>query len=372
MPARIRLVNHFFNRHSAGDTRMNADHSPDSRATSAWRRVLLSFVILLTIVAGLSPSGHAHAAQSSIDAQNAMEMAYYLSYLESIWDFNTEYDFIHPDARAIIPRAAVVGWFQDNYAPRNPRPAVILGVEFVSWTWDVTGVTYPYTAQVSFSQQFNDGIRNDVVRLVQDQNGVWRWFFGRSREFVEQTIAYYSPNIPTTTYTGVSLIDASVNDVSAYWSSFFQAQPQIYSEPRVVSFDQAMRTGCGVIDPLVDGPLYCGMDESVYLNVFVLQHFSTNYGPLVVTVIIAHEYAHHVQHELSLNQISVQTSELQADCLAGAWARDYATRYQLTETELIGAMAMMIDIGGDAEHGLGTQRAKEFLVGFYDGSQACF
>ncbi|MGD9712541.1 MAG: neutral zinc metallopeptidase [Thermomicrobiales bacterium] len=301
-----------------------------------------------------------------------MDMAYYLSYLESVWDFNTEYDFIHPDARAIIPRAAVVGWFQDNYAPRNPQPAVIHGVEFVSWTWDVTGVTYPYTAQVSFSQQFNDGLRSDVVRLVQDQNGVWRWFFGRSREFVEQTIAYYSPTVPNTPHTGESWIDESINDVSSYWDTFFQAEPQRYDDPRVVVFDQATSTGCGVIDPLVDGPLYCGRDESVYLNVFFLQVVSNDYGPLVATIVIAHEYAHHVQNELVLNTSSILASELQADCLAGAWARDYATRFHLAEADIVAAMNLMILIGGDVDHGLGSQRVKEFLVGFYDGSQACF
>ena len=64
--------------------------------------------------------------------------------------------------------------------------------------------------------------------------------------------------------------------------------------------------------------------------------------------------------------------ELQADCLAGAWARDYATRFGLQEQDLVAAVALMIELGGDASHGSGTRRSKEFLDGVYDGAQACF
>ncbi len=334
-------------------------------------RVVLGLLILLALCNWDAPP-RADAAQSSVDAQNAMEMAYYLSYLESIGDFNTEYDYINPDARAIIPRAAVVGWFMDYFPPRNPQPATILSVEFVSWTWEVTGVTYPYTAQVSFSQQFNDGVEFDVVRLVQDQNGVWRWFFGRSREFVEQVIATYAPLPPVTDYTGYPWLDASVTDVVEYWSTFFQAEPTHYEDPRVINFDQATRTGCGVVDPLVDGPSYCGLDETIYLNVYFLEFVATTYDPLVVPIVIAHEFAHHVQQELGLMSQPALAVELQADCLSGAWARDYATRFLIDERDIVAAVALMIDIGGDFDHGPGTQRAKEFLVGFYDGSQACF
>jgi uncharacterized protein len=340
-----------------------------SNPAQLFARIALICCFLLTTLAISSPRVD---AQFSLDAQNAMDMAYYLSYLESISDFNTEYDFIHPDARAIIPRAAVVGWFLDNYAPRQPQPATILEVEFVSWTWEVTGVTYPYTAQVSFSQAFNDGVETDVVRLVQDQNGIWRWFFGRDRAFVDQVIATYTPVVPTTAYTGSPLIDSAVSDVAEYWSSFFQAEPAQYDDPRVLQFDQATRTGCGDIDPLVHGPLYCGLDETVYLNVFMLDYIGLTYDPLVVPIVIAHEFAHHVQFELGLMTGPILEQELQADCFAGAWARDYATRFTIDESDILAAMNLMLDIGGDLDHGPGTQRVKEFLVGFYDGSQACF
>lgn len=336
-------------------------------------RTLAALILTLTIV-GIFDGEPGAAAPSGgqSDADAAAEMAYFLSYLESTGDFNTEYDFIHPDARRIIPRSAVVGWFRDNHTPRNPQPATITGVQFVSWTWEVTGVNYPYTAQVSFRQSFNDGMRDDVVRLVQDRNGVWRWFFGRTYEFVNQVIAQYAPGVPTATYTGDQLIDSFVGDVDIYWIDFFRAEPTTYSPPRVISFDQALKSGCGVVDPMQAGPFYCMQDETIYLNALFLSSIAWDFGEFVVPVVIAHEYAHHVQNEMGLLGGSLQAEELQADCLAGAWARDYATRFQIDEAELIAAMSLMIAIGGDLDHGPGTLRTKEFLEGFYDGSQSCF
>jgi hypothetical protein len=337
---------------------------------------LLTLTLCLTSTIGLYGSAPISAAQSSLDVQNAADAAYFYSYLESIGDFNTEYDFIHPDARAVIPRAAVTGWFLDNYWPRQPQPATITSVHFVSWTWPVTGVTYPYTAEVTFTQVFWDGGANtvvdDVVRLVQDRNGVWRWFFGRSQEFVISVIDQYVPLPSSTSYTGNGWIDGTANDLNAYWVGFFKASSVSYSAPRVIEFDQATMTSCGVADPWVQGAHYCVSDKTVYLNVFELDVIQTTLSVFAAQLVLAHEWGHHIQQTLgALKGPSDATVELQADCLAGAWARDVATRYGLTESDLVAAVALFIQIG-DETHGSGTLRTKMLLDGFYDGSQACF
>jgi len=112
-------------------------------------------------------------------------------------DFDALYDQMHPDARAFIPREVIVGWFGDYYADKDTAEITVTGVEFVSWTWPVTGVTYPNTAEVSFIQPvWTDGMYSEVVevvRLVQGPGGEWHWFFGRSQEFVEDQIEKYSP-----------------------------------------------------------------------------------------------------------------------------------------------------------------------------------
>ena len=315
-------------------------------------------------------------AQSGTAAQDAMDAAYFYSYLESIGDYNTEYDFIHPDARAVVPRAAVVGWFLDNYWPRQPSPALITGVRFIAWTWEVTGVTYPQTAEVSFTQTFWDGGRNtvehDVVRLVQDRNGIWRWFFGRSYEFVQQTIAMYVPAVPDVPHSGIPSIDVTVNDLNTYWSGFFSILPTQYRTPRIVVFDSTITSSCGQAIAAFHGPFYCQLDETIYLDAPLLQAWSIEFGQFPVQMVVAHEWAHHIQLELNTLGGSILEDELQADCLAGAWSQDFATRYSISEDDLVFAVALMIRIGGDSDHGQGTQRTKEFLMGYYDGSQACF
>ena len=69
-----------------------------------------TLILLLLFVLGQSSQQPASANQSVTEPQAAMESAEFLSYLESIGDSNGLFDMIHPDAHAIIPRAAVIGW----------------------------------------------------------------------------------------------------------------------------------------------------------------------------------------------------------------------------------------------------------------------
>lgn len=97
------------------------------------------------------------------------------------------YGYLHPDAQAIVPRATVIGWYQEEFQPRGPEPAVATGVTSLdTWTWPVNGVAYADVAEVSFRQKFADGSTvNDVVRLVYHE-GSWRWFFGRDKAWVDE------------------------------------------------------------------------------------------------------------------------------------------------------------------------------------------
>lgn len=155
------------------------------------RVVLLVLVLLADAIALSSPTGPAVASQLGA-VEDPVSAAIFYSQLEAEGRFSELYFYMHPDAQAVVPEAAVVGWYQNEFAPQIPGVITVTGVQWVSWTWEVTGVTYPQTAVVSFRQPFGNGkVIEDVVRLV-EVNGQWRWFFGRSWEFVNEQIARYA------------------------------------------------------------------------------------------------------------------------------------------------------------------------------------
>src|SRR6478736_8143618 len=135
----------------------------------------------------------AHAQDLATDAANR---AVEISALEAARNFDAVYDLMHPDAQAIIPRAAVVGWNRDFLSDQDAGVLTVIGVSIVSWQWPVTGQTYDQTAEVSFVQPYTrNGVTSnepEIVRLVDPGDGLGpRWFFGRSREFVDEKIARY-------------------------------------------------------------------------------------------------------------------------------------------------------------------------------------
>jgi len=121
------------------------------------------------------------------------DTAVLLAQFETAGDLASLLTYLHRDAAAIIPEGAIAGWYRNVWFPSGPGPISVSGTTFYDWTWEVNGVTYPGTAEVAFVQSFADGsVVNDVVRLV-EYDGVWHWFFGRNRDFVNEQIAAYTP-----------------------------------------------------------------------------------------------------------------------------------------------------------------------------------
>lgn len=135
------------------------------------------------------------SAQAQEDAAKNAAAAAVTRYsqLESSGEFDLLYSAMHPDAQVIIPPEAVIGWYENEFAPRGPGDARVFSVLIVPWVWEVTGTMYPNTAVVVYRQPFADGsVVEGTVPLVQDESGNWRWFFGKTREFVDQQIAVYA------------------------------------------------------------------------------------------------------------------------------------------------------------------------------------
>jgi predicted metalloprotease len=188
----------------------------------------------------------------------------------------------------------------------------------------------------------------------------------------------------------------AVNDVSEYWiTKLPQSFGSEYVEAPTVFFSDAVNTGCGQASAQT-GPFYCPLDSKVYFDLEFLTLLQNNFGAtgdLAAQYIVAHEYGHHVQNVLGINEQMRQAQqsdpnranqysvalELQADCFAGAWARDASDAGQFDNPqeveEAINAAAAVGDdriqqktqgrVDPEAwTHGSSAQRVEWFRRGF--------
>jgi predicted metalloprotease len=156
----------------------------------------------------------------------------------------------------------------------------------------------------------------------------------------------------------VSRVLAETEDV---WNPAFEQLGRRYQEPRLVLFSGATQSGCGTAQSQV-GPFYCPDDQRVYIDLDFLAQMQRSLGAqgdFAAAYVIAHEVGHHVQNQLGIlarvdqlkrrageaesNALQVRV-ELQADCLAGVWARRAQDARQILEQ-------------GDIEEGLNAAAA---------------
>lgn len=122
------------------------------------------------------------------------------------------------------------------------------------------------------------------------------------------------------------------------WTKEFQKMGLTYQPPRLVLFTGSVQSACGGATSS-SGPFYCSADQSVYIDLSFFSQMQQQLGAdgdFAYAYVIAHEVGHHVQYLLGIldhahqqmsmvnekesNRISVRL-ELQADFLAGIWAR---------------------------------------------------
>jgi uncharacterized protein len=150
----------------------------------------------------------------------------------------------------------------------------------------------------------------------------------------------------------VSRVLASTEDV---WTAEFAAHQRRYEPPRLVLFSGSVASGCGTAQSAM-GPFYCPSDRRVYLDLAffrdLLQRMGAP-GDFAQAYVIAHEVGHHVQNLMGQlgggrdNAASVRT-ELQADCLAGFWARRAnETRRILEAGDIEEGLAAAAAVGDD-------------------------
>src|SRR4051812_43236967 len=119
------------------------------------RRLCTIFVLMVTLLApGVALPTAAQEQDLNRDRANAATTASEILRLASEHKFNAMYDYIHPDAMAVVPRAAAIGAFTQAYEDTRAGLGQIVSVEIVPWIWGVTGKQYPSAAKVSFVQPY--------------------------------------------------------------------------------------------------------------------------------------------------------------------------------------------------------------------------
>ncbi|MBA2754204.1 MAG: neutral zinc metallopeptidase [Chloroflexia bacterium] len=366
------------------------------------RRVLL--LLFLIIAALMSPLAIGQVAASQTtrltgDAADAAEAAIEISRLEAEGDYDALYDLVHPDVVDEVPRWVVVGWYETEFADTPTDELTVTGVEFVDWTWGVTGESYPDTAAVSYDQPYQiDGEWTDVPGVVHlvESAGEWGWFFGIDRESVDALISTLAPPgaldddaDPAAEPGPPSFEDPLDADVDEFWQDAYDDAGIDYSSPvRIVGFATEIRTGCGSADPAETAAFYCTLDGSIYYTEWFRELVETEIGDFAWVTVVAHEWAHHIQAEQGRYATdephddggfyTIQL-ELEADCLAGAYAGDAEARGWLDEGDLDEALGLTA-LSGDAEdthwtdplaHGTSEQRVAAFTTGYDDGLSGC-
>lgn len=195
----------------------------------------------------------------------------------------------------------------------------------------------------------------------------------------------------------VAVVLADTEDV---WNAQFKKYGITYQEPKLVLFSNMVQSACGNASSSV-GPFYCPGDQQVYLDLAFFDELSERLGAsgdFATAYVIAHEVGHHVQNLLGVandiqrrqktanpverNRLSVQF-ELQADCLAGVWAKlTQNTKNVIEVDDIEEAMNAASAVGDDRlqqassgqvvpdsfTHGTSAQRVEAFKTGYAKGN----
>jgi predicted metalloprotease len=203
-----------------------------------------------------------------------------------------------------------------------------------------------------------------------------------------------APRDEASKFVGVVLADTE-----DAWHAIFRQMGRQYAEPRLVLFTDLIQSGCGFASGAT-GPFYCPQDRRVYIDLGFFRQLKERLGAggdFAEAYVIAHEVGHHVQNLLGItvhvqaargrvseseyNRLSVRL-ELQADFLAGVWAR-YTDRVKhvVEAGDIEEAMRAASAVGDDRlqyrsrgyvvpdsfTHGTSEQRVRWFRRGYETG-----
>jgi uncharacterized protein len=196
----------------------------------------------------------------------------------------------------------------------------------------------------------------------------------------------------------VDFVSFVLDDAQGFWKQQFQAAGKPYQRAKLVLFRNQVSSGCGLASSDT-GPFYCPLDQKVYIDLGFFDELNRRFkapGDFAQAYVLAHEIGHHIQQQLGIeqqvreqsqsnpgdaNELSVRL-ELQADCLAGVWARSTYDRGVLESGDLQEGLTAAAAVGDDRiqsqaqgridpesfTHGTSEQRAHWLQTGFDSGN----
>jgi predicted metalloprotease len=200
----------------------------------------------------------------------------------------------------------------------------------------------------------------------------------------------------------VDFVSFVLDDAQGFWRQQFEAAGRPYQRAKLVLFRNQISSGCGLASSAT-GPFYCPLDQKAYVDLGFFDELRRRFqapGDFAQAYVLTHEIGHHVQQQLGIerdvrsesqenpgdaNELSVRL-ELQADCLAGVWARSTYDRGILESGDLQEGLAAASAVGDDRiqtqaqgridpesfTHGTSEQRAHWLQTGFDSGRlEAC-
>jgi predicted metalloprotease len=180
--------------------------------------------------------------------------------------------------------------------------------------------------------------------------------------------------------------------VDAYWTRTLRQAD--LPEPRVsflwIPPGRGARSGCGAVAD-ENAAFYCPADDTIFVGEQLAddilrgtgrnfpgeqQGYGRAQGDFGLAYVIAHEYAHNVQHELGLDRVDprygVEPLELQADCMAGLWGNSVYREGRLQPGDVEEAISTVLaagdfDTANPQHHGTPEERRAAWLLGYRSG-----
>jgi predicted metalloprotease len=192
-------------------------------------------------------------------------------------------------------------------------------------------------------------------------------------------------------------VEFLLTDVETFWAGQFQSSGKQLQPAGLVLFSGNVASGCGQASSAT-GPFYCPLDQKAYVDLTFFNELDQRFkapGDFAQAYVLAHEYGHHIQQQLGIeqevrdqsqsnpddaNELSVRL-ELQADCFAGLWGRSAFDQGLLDDGDLEEGITAAEAVGDDRiqeqtqgridpesfTHGSSEQRRTWFRKGFDSG-----